>query len=188
MNFTRYKEKVKAYKAGLPIPEISDAEAKRLYEEQKRVGIIHEPTPNDIGHKEEQLDSETSDDDVSSSSDEESPEPLKVPSPPKSPRSSKRRKGMKDVTDRYASITKPIAVKEVQPVATPEVGRISKSPEKGRKKKGTRKRDAKDSGEPLESKREFIIPIARSPRVSVQDTQAKQKRSKKKRKSEAADA
>lgn len=188
INFTRYKEKVKAYKAGLPIPEITDEEAKKLYEEQKKVGIILEPPQDDVEHMEEHLDSETSDADVSSSSDEQTPEPPKVPSPPKSPRSSKRRKGMKDVADRNSSITKQIVAKEVQPAANLEVDRISKSAEKERKKKGSRKRDTKDFGEPLEPKREFIIPIASSPKVTSQDTPAKQKRSKKKRKSEVADA
>lgn len=183
VNFARYKEKVKAYKAGLPIPDITDAEAKRLYEEQKKVGITHEPPQDDLGHMEEPIDTEVSD--VDASSIDDSPEPPRVPSPPKSPRSSKRRKSMKDALDKTSLLSRQAAARDMQLVASPEVERISKSPEKERKKKSTRKRDAKDLSENLEPKKDVIIPFSNSPN---QDTQAKQKRSKKKRKSEAADA
>lgn len=186
VNFARYKEKVKAYKAGLPIPDITDAEAKKLYEEQKKVGITHEPPQDDLGHMEEPIDTEISDADASSI--DESPEPPKVPSPPKSPRSSKRRRSMKEAADKISLSSKQTSGREIQSVASPEVERISKSPEKERKKKSTRKREAKDLSENLEPKKDVIFPIASSPKVTSQDTQAKQKRSKKKRKSEAMDA
>lgn len=136
---------------------------------------------------EEPIDTEISDADASSIND--SPEPPKVPSPPKSPRSSKRRKSMKDAVDKTSLSSKQTAVREMQSVAIPEVERISKSPEKERKKKSTRKREVKDLSENLEPKKDVIIPISSPPKLTSQDTQAKQKRpSKKKRKSEAADA
>lgn len=185
VNFARYKEKVKAYKAGLPIPDITDAEAKKLYEEQKKVGITHEPPQDDLEHVEEPVDTEISDADASSI--DEYPEPPKVPSPPKSPRSSKRRKSMKEAVEKTSLSSKQIAAKEMQSVASPEVERISKSPEKERRKKSTRKRDTKDLSENLEPKKDFIIPISSSPKLTSHDTQAKHKRSKKKRKSEGAD-
>lgn len=169
----------------MPIPEITDDQAKKLYEEQKRVGITHEPPQDDLGHMEEPIDTEISD--VDASSIDESPEPPKVPSPPKSPRASKRRKSMKEAADKTSLSSKQTAVREM-PVASPGVERISKSPEKERKKKSTRKREAKDLSENLEPKKDVILPISSSPKSTSQDTQAKQKRSKKKRKSEATDA
>lgn len=186
MNFARYKEKVKAYKSGLPIPEITDAEAKKFYDEQRKVGITHEPPQDDLGHIEGPIDTEFSEADASSV--DETPEPPKAPSPPKSPRSSKRRRSMKEAADKTSMSSKQTAAREMQLIASPEVERISKSPEKERKKKSTRKREAKDISDNLEMKKDVFAPISSSPKLTSQDTQAKQKRSKKKRKSEAADA
>lgn len=92
---------------------------------------------------------------------------------------------MRDAADRDSSLNTHIAVQEVQPAAN-FVERISNSPEKEKRKKSGR-REAKDAGEPFESKREFIIPIASSPKLMNQISHPKQKRSKKKRKSETVD-
>lgn len=182
VNFARYKEKVKAYKAGKPIPEISDSEAKKLYEEQKKVGIIHEPPHDDLGQSEEHLDSESSN--SSSSEDEGSPEPPRAPSPP-SPRLSKRRKATKDSSGKKPSLTKQIPVRELEQTPKSTPGQAAKTFENDKKKKVTRKRDVKGSDEVLDSKKEIVVAVASSPQALSQETPAKQKKSKKKRKSEA---
>ncbi|KAG6986425.1 hypothetical protein G7Y79_00090g101210 [Physcia stellaris] len=45
VNFARYKEKSKAYKEGRPIPEISDEDAKKLYDELIRTGKVKGEVP-----------------------------------------------------------------------------------------------------------------------------------------------
>lgn len=184
VNFARYKEKVKAYKAGEPIPEISDSEAKRLYEEQKKVGIIHEPSHDDLGQSEEHIDSASSS--SSSSEDEESPEPPRAPSPP-SPRLSKRRKATKDSGGKRLSTIKQVTVRELEPAPKLALGQASKSPENDRKKKFPRKKDLKGSDETVDPRKDVAVTISNTPQVLSQEAHSKQKKSKKKRKSEAID-
>lgn len=183
MNFARYKEKVKAYKAGKPIPEISDSEARRLYDEQRKVGITHEPPHDDLVQSEEHLDSGSSS--ASSSEAEESPEPPRAPSPP-SPRLSKRRKA-KDSGGKRSSVAKQVSTQKIEPTPKSSAGQIAKSPENDKKKKSMRKRDGKGSDETLDPRKSIIVPISGSPQVLSQEAQSKQKKSKKKRKSELID-
>jgi len=133
VNFARYKEQMKAYKAGQPIPQISDAEATKLYEATKKEGKLPKPADLDPGHVEEE------DSSSDSSSEDESPEPIKVPPPKKSK------------SDKKSSSTKPTPAKEAEP-AIPE--RSSKSPEK--KKKGSKKKDARVADDVAESKKEVV--------------------------------
>ena len=134
VNFARYKEQMKAYKAGQPIPQISDAEATKLYEATKKEGKLPKPADLDPGHVEEE------DSSSDSSSEDESPEPVIKAPPPKKSKSEKK-----------SSSTKPTPAKEAEP-AVPE--RSSKSPEK--KKKGSKKKDAKVVDDVVESKREVV--------------------------------
>ncbi len=186
VNFARYKEKVKAYKAGLPIPEISDAEAKKLYDEQQKIGIVHIPPPDHLGHTVAHTDSDTSDAEDTSSSDD-TPEPPRAPSPPKVSRSSKRR----HAADKNFTPPQPAAEKNtmlfkqiaLHPAPTAEE-RIPKSSEKEKRKKNPRKSEIQDLGEVVETK--FAAPAEL--KFTIQETPGKTKRSKKKRKSEAVEA
>lgn len=94
INFARYKELTKAYKAGLPLPEISDAEAKRLYEQNKQTGQVPNTTQLETSHVPEE-ESDTSSD---TSSDESSPEP--APAPP-----AKKQKAGKESKKRQAAVS-----------------------------------------------------------------------------------
>ncbi|KAL2054828.1 hypothetical protein ABVK25_005132 [Lepraria finkii] len=134
VNFARYKEQMKAYKAGQPIPQINDADAKKLYENTKKDGKLPKPAELDPGHVEEE---ETSTSD-SSSSDEE-PEPVKAPPPKKSK------------TEKKSSSSKQTPAKESEPAV---LERSSKSPEK--KKKGSKKKDAKMTIDAAESNKEVV--------------------------------
>ncbi|KAK4696380.1 transcriptional regulator HMO1, partial [Lecanoromycetidae sp. Uapishka_2] len=118
VNFARYREQTKAYKAGQPIPQISDAEATKLYENTKKDGALPKPADLDPGHGEEEDGTDSSED----TSSDESPEPIK---PPPAKRSKKEEK----------KSAKSTPAKEPEPVI-PE--RHSKSPEK-KKKKGSKK-------------------------------------------------
>lgn len=182
VNFARYKEKVKAYKAGKPIPVISDSEAKALYDEQKRIGIAHDPSHDDLEQINEHLETETSD---TSSSEEETPEPLKAPSPPSS-RLSKRRKILKE-PEKKSSPIKPAVVQETEPTMNSALDQMQKFAEKGTKKTG-RRRDTKGVEQTSDVKKDIAVPIMSSPQVVNHDTQLKPRKSKKKRKSEATDA
>lgn len=185
VNFARYKEKSKAYKEGRPIPDISDEDAKKLYDELIRSGKVKGEVPldpgDDEGHGEE--DEDSNDESESSSSEEEpepEPEPVKAPSPPKSSRASKRQKGA--ALEKKSSPTKLAAAEEVESVSTPIVEVARRSPELEKKKKGLKK---KDVGEPkLES---VIASTSSPPKLVTQDSQQKSKKSRKKRKSEAVD-
>ncbi|KAL8819929.1 MAG: hypothetical protein Q9191_007625 [Dirinaria sp. TL-2023a] len=179
VNFAAYKAKMKEYKAGRPIPEISEAEAKELLEEMKKRGEIKSEAPLDVGGPTEASDgSDTSSD--TSSSEDESPEPAKEPSPPKSPpRASKRRKGA--AAEKKPSPVKPTPAKEAEPTASPTA---NKSPEVEKKKKGSKKKDSKAVQE-AEAKSAPAVAAASSPPKST--TQEKPKKTRKKRKSEAVD-
>ena len=163
---------MKAYKEGKPIPEISDAEAKKLYD-QRRKDDGFPDLPLDDPTVEDEVDSDTSD---ASTSDDESPEPVKARSPP---RSSKRSKKDKELP------VKPTRSKPSENVASPVVQRGSKSPENERKKQA--RKNAKISENVLETKKE-AVEIASSPILANQDNSQKKKTKGRKRKSEAIQA
>ncbi|KAL8972629.1 MAG: hypothetical protein Q9183_000433 [Haloplaca sp. 2 TL-2023] len=176
-NFAAYKKKVQAYKAGLPIPEVSHEEAKALHEEEKKTGAPPAPVQEASSDHEDKSESEDDSDESSSSSEDEPP---KAPSPPKSPRTSKRGKGAKEK-----------AAKKAAPVEKPApVERSNTTPEVDKKKKTTKKKDA--PAVDAISERRKIVPapvpaeVEASPALSKKDGQSKPKR--KKRKSEAVDA
>ncbi|KAL9612915.1 MAG: hypothetical protein Q9167_002498 [Letrouitia subvulpina] len=159
-NYAAYKEKVKAYKAGRPIPEFTEEEAKHLYEQQKERGAFPDHPQfavADADHDED-VDSEDSD---SVSSEDESPEPPKAPSPAKSPKVTKRGKGAKEKSSpiKQASTKDALSAIEV------------KSPETEKKSKGSKKKNAPAEPEVHPSK-------------SKKDGERKQR---KKRKNEPAD-
>lgn len=184
INLTRYKEKVKAYKAGLPIPEISDAQAKELYDEQQKIGIFHLPPPEDLTHAIDHIDSDPSAADDDTSSSDETPEPPREPSPPRIPRSSKRRHtaernsaALRQATEKTPTIYKHVSL----PPATALEERVPKSSEKDRKKRA-RKSEIKDL-EAVDIKTSAFA----EPKFAKQDTPGKPKRSRRKRKSEGAE-
>lgn len=178
VNFARYRAQTEAYKAGKPIPEISDAEAKKLYEDTKKDGKIPAPADLDPGHIDEEHTS-----DSSTTSDEDSPEPVKAPSP-------KRKKTTKNTMEKKPPVTKQTPAKALESVV---VEPISQSPEKtasDKKKKASKKKDTKGTGDAIGSKKEAIAePPSSPPKLTGQDSQQKQQKKKgRKRKSEVAEA
>ncbi|KAL9593666.1 MAG: hypothetical protein Q9219_007448 [cf. Caloplaca sp. 3 TL-2023] len=190
-NYAAYKKKVEAYKTGRPIPEFSKEEAEQLFEEQRLTGHGPDPTLGAADHEEKlesQEDDEGDEEDEeedeqdeeegdrgevesnATSSDEESPEPPKVASPP---RVSKRGKSVKERVEKKA-----VPVKEPPPVERKAV-----LPEMGRKKQNTKKREARAVGEKPQPKEEAQIATISPLAKSRKDSDMKQKR--KKRKSEA---
>ncbi|KAL8693489.1 MAG: hypothetical protein Q9218_001678 [Villophora microphyllina] len=173
-NYAAYKKKVQAYKAGLPIPEFTKEEAQQLYEEQRQGAVSLLPAHDALSAHDEKSGSDVESGD-SSSSEEEAPEPPKIVSPPKSPRASKRGKGAKEK-----------GVKKASPIEKPvPVERNTTSPEVEKKKKSSKKRDAKAVEEIPERKKPTAADVATSPVSTKKDGEPKQKR--KKRKSEALD-
>ena len=158
INFARYKEKSKAYKEGRPLPDITDDEAKKLYDEQLKSGKAKIEAPMDPGDEQahEEEDDESSDESESSSSSEEEPEPepVKAPSPPKS-RASKRQKGVS--LEKKPSPVKQAPIEEPEPVSSPVAEPVKKSPELEKKKKGVKKKEAP------EPKPEPVVAPASSP-------------------------
>ncbi|KAL9046237.1 MAG: hypothetical protein Q9214_000879 [Letrouitia sp. 1 TL-2023] len=144
-NYAAYKEKVKAYKAGRPIPEFSEEEAKQLFEQQKERGAFPDHPQfavADADHDEE-VDSQDSD---SVSSEDESPEPPKAPSPAKSPKVTKRGKSTKEKSSpiKQASTKDAVSASEL------------KSPETEKKSKGSKKKNVQAEPEvnPSKSKKD----------------------------------
>lgn len=178
INFARYRAQTDAYKAGKPIPEISDAEAKKLYEDTKKDGKIPAPADLDPGHIEEEDSS-----DSTTTSDEDSPEPIKTPSP------SPKRKKTKNTVEKKPASSKQTPAKAFQPVV---VEPISQSLEKTslEKKKKASKKNTRGTGDGLSSKKEAVANRPSSPaKVTGQDSQQKQQKKKgRKRKSEALEA
>lgn len=120
---------MKAYKEGLPIPEISDAEAKRLYEQSK-------PSGGDLGvgqavSAQLPTDDEASDDSDDTSTDNDTPEPPKAPSPVPV---SKKQKAAKEASKRKNLAAEP------DPVLDPAL----RSPEKKKPGKKGRVNDLPD--------------------------------------------
>ncbi len=185
INFTRYKEKVKAYKAGLPIPEISDAQAKELYDQLQKIGIFHRPPPEDLAHAIDHLDPDNSAADGEKSSSDETPEPIRERSLRRIHRSSKRRHPAEKsfAALRQANEMTPTSDKQVSLPPTPALeGRVPKSSKKDRKKKA-RKSETFDLEAVDIKPSAFAEPMF----AAKQDTPGKSKRSKRERKSEAAD-
>ncbi|KAL8934063.1 MAG: hypothetical protein Q9216_006091 [Gyalolechia sp. 2 TL-2023] len=178
-NYAAYKKKVEAYKAGLAIPEFTKEEAQQLFDEQRQTGTVSNPVLDPVSDHDQKLDSGEEDEEESEASsseeEDESPEPPKIVSPPKSPRASKRGKGAKERIE-----------KKAMPIKGPApVERRPRTPEAGRKKKTSKKRDARVMDEIAEPKKETPRETSSSPAKSRKDGDVKQKR--KKRKSEAAD-
>ncbi|CAL8583432.1 hypothetical protein XPA_009056 [Xanthoria parietina] len=177
-NYAGYKRKVQAYKAGRPIPDFTAEEARQLYDEDRNIGAAPAPAHDATSDHDENVDSEE-EADTTSSSDEESPEPPKAVSPPKSPRASKRGKGAKGKVEKKTSPVKEAAPVEPSP----------KSPETERKKKGTRKHDAKATVGTTEPKPEDqAADSGSSPTKAKKDSEPEPKSKRKKRKSEALGA
>ena len=176
INLARYREKSKAYKEGKPIPEISDAEAIKLFEEQKKAGVVLE-IPKDNHHVvEEERDTEIT-------SSDESIEVVKVPSPPKSPRASKRRKNAKSAEAAISSPVNYSHAKEPESVLSSAAERVSRSPEKAKKKRLSKKTERK-GGDGTQLNKELAAHSASSPPTG---SQKQEKKARKKRKSEAAE-
>ncbi|KAL8926947.1 MAG: hypothetical protein Q9172_001608 [Xanthocarpia lactea] len=173
-NYAAYKKKVQAYKAGLPIPEFTSDEARQLYDEERNIGAAPAPAQDASSEHEENVDS-GEEESGTSSSDEESPEPPKAVSPPKSPRASKRGKGAKGKVEKKASPVKESGPAEPSP----------KSPETDKKKKGTKKSDAKATVGSTEPKHDVQVESGSSPTKSKKENEPKPKR--RKRKSEATE-
>lgn len=177
-NYAAYKRKVQAYKAGLSIPDFTAEQARQLYDEDRNIGAAPVPAHDATSDHDENVDSEEASD-TTSSSDEESPEPPKAVSPPKSPRASKRGKGAKGKVEKRASLVKEPAPVEPSP----------KSPEIERKKKGTRKHDAKATVGSTEPKHEDqAADSGSSLSKAKKDSEPEPKSKRKKRKSEALGA
>ena len=151
---------MKAYKAGQPLPSISDAEAKRLYEQNKQNGKLPNTTQLETVHVPE----EESDSSEDSSSDEDETQPAKSPSPV--PAAKKQRVG-KDATKK-----KPV-VAERAPVLDPALRSLEKR--KGGKKAS---KAAEVAAEAKKAAAEAAAPPAK----------AEEKQKKKKRRSAATDA
>ncbi|KAL8959317.1 MAG: hypothetical protein Q9193_003799, partial [Seirophora villosa] len=175
-NYAAYKEKVKAYKAGLPIPEFTQDEIQQMYDEQRggegaAVPLQEAPSDND-----EKSDSEGDEKSDVTSSEEPSPPPKAV-SPPKSPRASKRGKGVKGKAEKKATPVKASSPTPQQSLKSPDTD--------NKKKKATKKRGARAIDEVSEPKKEAQGDVGSSPAKSKKESEPKPKR--KKRKSEAAD-
>jgi hypothetical protein len=169
----RYREKVKAYKAGQPIPEISDTEAKKLYEDERNVGLIPERSHREL---EPHTDPETS---LPPSCDQDSPEPPRAPPPPKSLSISKRRKSGKDPNINRPSFVSQTNTRDGDLISSQLVNSLS---ETERKKRPTRKKEFKGVNETPDTK-DVKVAVTSSPKRD-QDSVSKVKKSKRKRKSE----
>ena len=170
------------YRAGLPVPEISEQRAEELYEEQKMAGFKSKPIEDVATPDEDSAGASSSSGD--SDSEESSVSPQREPSPQKQaspPRTSKRRKaGRGDST--------PVPVMPMQAFREPEKQnpsfniptpeRSHKSPEKERKKKHKRS-DDKDGGSGMGTPAEGFLG-----KSAFHD--AKKEKKSKKRRSEAA--
>ncbi|KAI4147873.1 MAG: hypothetical protein L6R39_002995 [Caloplaca ligustica] len=172
VNYAAYREKVKAYKAGQPIPDFTNDEKQRLYDQQRKAGATPVPIPETTSDHDEKSSSDEEEGSETTSSDEASPEPPKAVSPPKAPRASKRGKGAKEKAEKKVT-----PIKEASPAA--------KTPETDQKKKTSKKRDARALDGVPEPKKEAQAEIASSPAKLKKESEPKPKR--KKRKSEVID-
>lgn len=214
INLARYKEKVKAYKAGLPIPEISDEQAKELYDELQKSGIVHMPPPEDLAHAIDHMDMDTSaadDDKPSSTTSDVIAESIREPSPPPPPpstrihRSSKRRRyntaGTRSATLQQANEkTTPPPPPPPPPPADEQLSlspipaleeRVSRSSKKDRKKKSRKSEIKDDQAEVVDIRpsTSFAEPTFAAAAAVKHDTPTggKSKRSKRERKSEGVE-
>lgn len=166
---------MEAYKAGRPIPEISDVDAKKLFDEEKNRGLTIEQSHSHVNSEqpEDHLESEIS---VSTSS-EESQEPLKAPTPP---RTSKRQKNGRDQHMKRLSIATQLPT-QAMALDSSELASPILDTEK-KIKKADRKRDVKQLNEAVGSK--DVVPADMSSSKRNSDNFSKSKKSKRKRKSE----
>ncbi|MCJ1350204.1 MAG: hypothetical protein MMC33_000185 [Icmadophila ericetorum] len=188
-NRAAYYEKMKAYKAGLPIPEISEEQAEKLYEEQQRAGFVPKPIPTTLAPVEPNPASDSSD--ASSEEDEKSPTPTKAPSPPKSPRASKRRKTNKESAEHATPVKAPH--KEVEKykhtTETPTTERATRPADKKKEKKErvSKKKDDKESAVSVQVPPPVAVIAESSQPKSTpvsQEASKKEKKSRKKRKND----
>lgn len=166
---------MEAYKAGRPIPEISDIDAKRLFDEERNRGLTIEQSHSQVNSEQphDHLETEIS---VSTSS-EEFQEPLKAPTPP---RTSKRQKNGRDQHMKRLSVatqlpTHALALDSSE-LASPIVDTERKI------KRTDRKKDVKELNEAGGSKDIGSAVTSSSKRNS--DNFSKARKSKRKRKSE----
>ena len=169
---------MRSYKAGNGIPEISDSEAVKLYEESHKSGKLPSPPDLDKGHVDEEVEEDEDDDEDDeekegektddTSTEEDTPEPVKAPPPKRSKTAKEAKAGAKQVP-----------VKEVQPIVTE---RSTQSPEK--KKKKSSKKDAKGASDVAQAKKD-IVENTSSPTPKAASPEKQKKGKGKKRKSEA---
>ena len=166
---------MKAYKAGEPIPEISDIEAKKLFDNEKKNGLTTEGllSQAELEPHEDLLESESS---VSTSS-EEPPEVPKAPSPP---RSSKRRKSERDQPVKQPSPSPQLPIKRLDVDSDESASVVVER----KNKRPSRKRELKEVDENLGSG--DVVSAVVPPKRSL-DSSSKAKKSKRKRKSENFD-
>lgn len=166
---------MKAYKAGEPIPEISDTEAKKMFDDEHNNGLITEQLLShvELEQTEDHLESESS---ISTSS-EEPPVSPKAPSPP---RTSKRRKNDKDQHVRQPSPAPQLPM-EGPDLDSDESMSLVLETEK-RNKRLIRKKDFAEVDESLGSG--DLVPAITFPSKRNSDNSPKLKRSKRKRKSD----
>ncbi|KAI9705944.1 MAG: hypothetical protein M1836_005350 [Candelina mexicana] len=188
-NLKTYNEEVKKYKAEKgEHAEIDDDAAAQLAAE----GAAAEEADSELEKE------AMSDDDVDQSDDKEKQVPPKTPSPPKSPKTTKRRKLAKDSSPKPAA---PAAPPKETPILPPTMqtpvplpGTESKvesteapgtkSPEK--RKRTTKK--AKAGAEAVKEEAKDIEEPKSSSKADSQDSQKKEPRTRKKRKSSATGA
>ena len=166
---------MKAYKAGEPIPEISDVEAKKLFDNDNKNGLTTEGllAQAELEPHEDNLESESS---VSTSS-EEPPESPKAPTPP---RSSRRRKSDRDQPVKQRSPSPQVPIKRLDVDSDESESAVVEK----RSKRPSRKREFKEIDESLGSGDlvTAVIPPKRS-----SENSSKTKRSKRKRRSDNFD-
>lgn len=174
VDLCRYYKQKEYYESGEPFPEISADEAKALYDEQMKTGLPLKgrkgiKMPVKPGQSSTQAEAETTATSSEDEDDEDSPAPAP---PPKLERASKRQKIAKDqaITNSHPTAIKPKSSVENPAVESTKVA--------DKRKKGSKKRGAADdvTDELLES----------SP-IKGTESGKKEKKTRKKRKSEAID-
>lgn len=166
---------MKAYKAGKPIPEISDTEAKKLFDNKRKNGLTTERllSEAELEPHEDPLESESS---VSTSS-EEPPVSAKPPSPP---RSSKRRRNDRDQPVKKPSPPPQLTVKTQDVDSDESAGIVVEK----KNKRPSRKREFREVDESLGSG-DVVSAVVLPKRGS--DNFSKAKKSRRKRRSDNFD-
>jgi hypothetical protein len=179
VDLCRYYKQKEAYENGEPIPEISPEEAQELYREQVKSG--QPPKGRKVGkaamqaHTSAALPDGNKDDTSSSESEEDTPPPKAV-SPPRTDRSSKRQKIVKEAEAAKASTSK---TGKGKPAEAAKVHSVVVVPvETDKKKKGSKRSKVSDEVEE-------VIRVAETSPVKAKGSDKKGKSSGKKRKSAA---